>query len=175
MSKHAKLRPYRCNICGWTAAYNGNMWKHIENHQKLLGDQMPEFPVSVLSGVDNLNMPSALRAPSGKKRGAGKSDSDPASPTSKPKVKRSRPKFSEPPSQVVLGNQAVIQDVTMTVQEVPVEVQVARSLEPEIQPQSAPPQHRPQPQPQPQPQPLPHQSVINTEGMVIQVGVHSMD
>ena len=163
MSKHAKVRPYRCNVCGWTAAYNGNMWKHIENHQKVLGDQMPEFPVSVMSGgVDTLNMPTALRAPSGKRRGQGKSDGDPSSPTSKPKVKRSRTKYSEPPSGVILANRSAVQEVSVTVQEVPMAVQVARSMAQDVQPQAPPPQ--------PQPHPLP-QSIINTEGMVIQVGV----
>ncbi|XP_071491748.1 uncharacterized protein [Diadema antillarum] len=67
MCKHAKARPYQCNICHWTTAYSGNMWKHVDTHQKELGDKMPEFPVSVIS-TDGHAVPTPLRAPSGKKR-----------------------------------------------------------------------------------------------------------
>lgn len=155
MSKHAKVRPYRCNVCGWTAAYNGNMWKHVENHQKILGDQMPEFPVSVLSNIDDLNMPTPLRAPSGKKRGQGKDPTSPSSPTSRPKAKRSRPKYAEPPSGVILANRSVVQEVPVTVTVTHVEQE---------QPQAQVP-----PPPQAHSLPLPLPSVINHEGMVIQV------
>ncbi|XP_038067492.1 zinc finger protein 667-like [Patiria miniata] len=33
MCKHRGLRPYKCP-CGWSTAYSGNMWKHMQEHRE---------------------------------------------------------------------------------------------------------------------------------------------
>lgn len=67
LSKHAGIRPYRCLVCKWTTSYSGNMWKHIHDHRRELGDAMPEEPVEVVTG-EGVSIPVPLRPPSGRKR-----------------------------------------------------------------------------------------------------------
>ncbi|XP_041453961.1 uncharacterized protein LOC121407097 [Lytechinus variegatus] len=71
MCKHANIRPYHCSICGWSTAYSGNMWKHMDTHQKELKDKMPECPVNIVNSNKH-SIPAPLRPPSGKKRNMSK-------------------------------------------------------------------------------------------------------
>ncbi|XP_071491755.1 uncharacterized protein [Diadema antillarum] len=76
MRRHLHIEPYLCKICQWRTAYSGNMWKHLNQHRKDLGTEMPEEPVIIdtdlLKGVVLPEMP---KAPTGKMRGQSRTDS----------------------------------------------------------------------------------------------------
>eukprot|EP00057_Strongylocentrotus_purpuratus_P018485 XP_011672959.1 PREDICTED: zinc finger protein 37 [Strongylocentrotus purpuratus] len=70
MRRHLDVEPYLCKVCGWRTAYSGNMWKHINQHKKKLGDDMQDEPVAVeLELLKGTVLPEMPKAPTGKTRG----------------------------------------------------------------------------------------------------------